>query len=76
MSTSRILKHLYSLDISSPDILHHLYCLIQYDEKDQYLTNLQGSDLARLVDFLVFASRCEMSGECIYVKRIAVDDIF
>ena len=52
MSTSRILQRLYSLDTSSPDFLRHLYCLIQYDEKEQYLTSLQGSELARLVNFL------------------------
>jgi len=52
MSTSRILQRLYSLDTSSPDFLRHLYCLIQYDEKEQYLINLLGSELARLVDFL------------------------
>jgi len=52
MSTSRILQRLYSLDTSSPDFLRYLYCLIQYDEKEQYLTSLQGSELARLVNFL------------------------
>ena len=52
MSTSRILQRLYSLDTSSPDFLRNLYCLIQYDENEQYLTSLQGSELARLVDFL------------------------
>ena len=52
MSTSRILQRLYSLEASSPDFLRHLYCLIEYDENEQYLTSLQGSDLARLVDFL------------------------
>ena len=52
MSTSRVLQHLYSLDASSPDFLRCLYCLIRSDEKEQYLSNLQGSDLTRLVDFL------------------------
>lgn len=52
MSTPRILQHLYSLDTSSPDFLRHLFCLIQYDEKEQYLISLQGSGLARLVNFL------------------------
>ena len=51
MSTSRILQRLYSLDISSTDFLRNLYCLIQCDEKEQYLISLQGSELARLVDF-------------------------
>ena len=49
MSTSRILR---SLDISSPDFLRHLYCLIRCDEKEQYLASLEGSELARLADFL------------------------
>ena len=52
MSTSRILQRLYSLDLSSADLSRNLYCLIQYDEKEQYLISLQGSELARLVDFL------------------------
>ena len=52
MSTSLILQRLYPLDASSPDFLRHIYCLIQYDEKEQYLTSLQGSELTRLVDFL------------------------
>ena len=52
MATSRVLQRLYSLDASSPDFLRNLYCLIQYDEKEQYLTSLRGSGLARLVDFL------------------------
>ena len=52
MSTPLILHRLYSLDTSSPNFLRDLHSLIQYDEKEQYLTNLQGSELARLVDFL------------------------
>ena len=52
MTTSRILQRLYSLGTSSPDFLRHLYLLIQRDEKEQYLTSLQGSELVRLVDFL------------------------
>ena len=52
MPTSHILQRLYSHDTSSPDFLHLLYCLIQYDEDEQCLTTLQGSELARLVDFL------------------------
>ena len=52
MSTSQILQRLYLFDIPSPDFLRHLYYLIQYDKKEQYLTSLQGSELARLVDFL------------------------
>jgi len=52
MYTPPILQRLYLLDTSSPDFLRHLYCLIRYDEKEEYLTSLRGSELARLVDFL------------------------
>ena len=52
MSTSRILQHLYSLGTSSQNFPRYLYCLIQRDEEDEYLSSLQGSELARLVDFL------------------------
>ena len=52
ISTSRVLQCLYSLDTSSPDFFHNLYYLIRYDEDEQYLTSLQGSELTRLVDFL------------------------
>ena len=52
MSTSRVLRDLYSLDTSSPNLSRYLYCLIQHDEKENYLSSLRGSELARLVDFL------------------------
>ena len=52
MSTSQVLQHLYSLDISSQNIPRYLYYLIQRDEEEHYLSSLQGLDLARLVDFL------------------------
>ena len=52
MSTPWILRRLYSLDSSSTDFLRHLHSLIRHDEEEQYLTNLQGLELARLVDFL------------------------
>ena len=52
MSTSQVLEHLYSLNTSSPNFTRYLYCLIQCDEKEQYLSGLRGSDLTRLVDFL------------------------
>ena len=52
MSTPWILYRLYSLDASSPDFLRVLCSLIRYDEKEQYLIGLQGSELARMVDFL------------------------
>ena len=52
MSTPWILYHLYSLNASSPDFLRNLYSLFRYDEQEHYLSGLQGSNLARLVDFL------------------------
>ena len=52
MSTSQDLQVLYSLDGSSPDFSRYLCSLIRDDEKEQYLTSLQGSELAYLVDFL------------------------
>ena len=52
MSTLWVLQRLYRLDTSSPGFLSHLYFLIRHDEKEQYFANLQGSELARLVDFL------------------------
>jgi len=52
MSTHWILHRLYSLDPSSLDFLRNLRSLIRHDEQDQSLTSLQGSQLARLVDFL------------------------
>ena len=52
MDTSEILRHLYSLDTSSPDFSRYLYHLIQSDGEDHYLLDLQGSDSIRLVDFL------------------------
>jgi len=51
MSTAQVLQYLYSLDTSSPNLSRSLYCLIQRDEEDQYLSGLQGSELDRLVDF-------------------------
>jgi len=52
MSTSQILQHLYSLEVSSPEIPRLLDGLIQHDEEEQYLSRLRGSELTRLVDFL------------------------
>ena len=52
MDTFQILRHLYSLDTSSPDFSRYLDHLIKSDEEDCYLLNLEGSDLIRLVDFL------------------------
>ena len=52
MTTSQVLQYLYSLDTSSPNLSRSLYCLIQRDEQDQYLSSLRGSELDRLVDFL------------------------
>jgi len=52
MSTSQVLQHLYSLDTTSQNLPRYLFCLIQRDEEEQYLSGLQGSELRRLVDFL------------------------
>ena len=52
MSTSQVLQQLYSIDISSPDFLRYLYYLIRDDDEEQYLTNLQETELTQLVDFL------------------------
>jgi hypothetical protein len=52
MSAPWILRRLYSLDTSSLDFSRHLYSLIRHDEKEQYLSSLQGPELTRLVDLL------------------------
>jgi len=51
MSASQILQHLYSLDTSS-DISRLIRDLIRHDDEEQYLSSLQGSELAQLIDFL------------------------
>ena len=52
MPTSQLLRHLYSLDVSSPGFSRYLYHLIQSDREDHYLLDLKGPDLTQLVDFL------------------------
>ena len=52
MSTPWNLHRLYSLDPSSPDFLRRLYSLMRYDEEDLYLSSIQGSKLAQLLEFL------------------------
>ena len=52
MSASQLLKHLYSIDTSSPDFSRLLYGLIRQDKGEKYLSSLNGLELARLVDFL------------------------
>jgi len=52
MSVPWNLHCLYSLDPSSLDFPRRLHSLIRHDEEEQHLSNLQGSQLARLVDFL------------------------
>jgi len=52
MSARWVLQHLYSLDPSSVDFLCRLHYLIWCDEKEQYLTSLQGSELAQLTNFI------------------------
>ena len=52
MSTPWILHRLYTLDTSSPDFLRNIHSLTRHDEEEQYLTNLRGPELTRLVNFL------------------------
>ena len=52
MATPQILKLLYSFNTFSPEFSRCLDRLIQSDQEDHYLSNLQGSDMTRLVDFL------------------------
>ena len=52
MSASEILRRLYLIGATSPDTSRLLYGLIRHDEEENYLSNLQDSDLARLVDYL------------------------
>ena len=52
MATPQILKLLYSFNTFSSEFSRCLDHLIQSDEEDHYLSNLQGSELTRLVDFL------------------------
>ena len=52
MATPKILQRLYSIKTSSPDFPHYLHSLIQSDREENYLCNLQGPALTRLVDFL------------------------
>jgi len=52
MSASQLLKHLYSINTSSPDFSRLLYGLIRQDKEEKYLSSLNGLELARLVDFL------------------------
>jgi len=52
MSTPWTLHHLYSLDPSSLNFSRRLRSLIQHDEREQYLINLRGPQLARVVDLL------------------------
>jgi len=52
MSVRWVLQQLYSLNPSSLNFLRRLHSLIWRDERERYLTSLQGPELARLVDFL------------------------
>ena len=52
MSTPWILYRLYTLNTSSADFLRYFHSLILRDDVEEYLTSLQGPQLARLVDFL------------------------
>lgn len=61
MATSQVLRHLYSLDTSSPEFPRHLYRLLQNDKEEEYLSTLQGPELIKLVDFLDAVSRALFS---------------
>ena len=52
MSVPRILRRLYTLDPSSPDFSRHLYSVARHDDEEKYLSKLQGSELAQLLDLL------------------------
>ena len=52
MATPQILRLLYSFNTFSPEFSRCLDRLIQSDEEEHYLSDLQGSDMTRLVDFL------------------------
>ena len=74
MSTPQVLQRLYSLDVSSPDLSRYLYCLIRYDEEEQYLAGLGGSELDRLVDFLdevrtLPSAFCSVTEQTLQVSR-------
>jgi len=71
MSTPWILRRLYSLDPSSAGFLRQVYALLRHDEEDQYLLSLQlqGRELARLVDFLDRV-RTLPSTSCPVAKRV------
>ena len=69
MSASRTLQHLYSLNTSSPGTARLIYGLIRQDEEEQYLATLQGSELARLIDFLDEV-RTLLSTSHLVIKRI------
>ena len=52
MATPQILQLLYSFNTFCPEFSRCLDRLIQSDGEEHYLSNLQGSDMTRLVDFL------------------------
>ena len=52
MATPQILQLLYSFNTFCPEFSRCLDRLIQSDGEEHYLSNLQGSDKTRLVDFL------------------------
>ena len=83
MSTSQVLQHLYSLDTSSPDFPRYLYCLIQHDEEEQYLSSLEGLELIRLVNFLddvcpFTLASSQLVKQAVQILGVApiVDDVF
>ena len=52
MTTAQILQYIYSFNPLPPDFPRYLDWLIQSDQQEHYLSNLQGPELTRLVDFL------------------------
>ena len=82
MSTPWILYRLYTLNTSSADFLRYFHSLILRDDVEEYLTSLQGPELARLVDFLdkvrtLPSALCPISKQALQTlsARSAHDDI-
>lgn len=69
MSAPQILQCLCLLGTSSPDISRLVYSLIRHGGEDRYLSSLQGSELARVVDFLDKV-RTLLPSLCLVTKQI------
>ena len=75
MSASQILRHLYSLDTSSPGFPRLIYGLIRHDEQEQYLATLRGSELVRLVNFLDKVRPLLRSFACLQFQTLQALDV-